>query len=176
MGTPEKASSVSYDELLQKLCTSGSITMGWDIVCCYDLQTINDDLAKQHGKAGSKAVTTFQKTYKHDDGFGDKFNYAYDVSFGAPSIVFNPGTDTNCTIQFPITSGTLTVTKKGSEGKKVHNVTSNKYSIIAVVPLGYVYGEGKTQSAGNPFVFPAEGTTAANVALHLPMVLQSEVD
>lgn len=135
----------------------GTATNGWDIVCSYSLDALNQILATSH--QNGKLVQAIQLTAQGTDVSGHPYTIEFDITLGAPTMQFFSDLSGECQLTMSI-AGTYAV-----NGGEVQSI-SGGYNLVANVPLGAIYGDGQVATTGNVVTFEDGQQTQAHIVLH----------
>lgn len=154
-----RASCTSFP-LLENLLTSMSAqdsTNGWDIVCSYSIDVLNEILATSH--ENGTLVHAVQFTVQGTLIDGSSYTADFDIALGAPVMQFLADQSGECQLTMPLT-GTYSI-----NGGTVQSLPAG-YSLIANVPLGAMYGDGEIATVGNVVSFTEGQQAQAHIVLH----------
>ncbi|GJJ09110.1 hypothetical protein Clacol_003332 [Clathrus columnatus] len=149
--------------IVAKMKTQASTTLGWDVVVNYGEIELNNLLAAAYeaDSTGNKAITEFRcKVTSTDDETGDDHNIDYTFEFGPPSITFlETDKGAMCSLTIPVMGGKAI--KDGNQdkaqdiGTNVYTITLNNL-LLATAKGGVTDDEVSSENPtpyDKPFVF-----------------------
>jgi hypothetical protein len=153
---------VSIQDLTGAMASAGVTTDGWDIVCSYRIDQLNQMLKDVYNSSNSGIIKEFKDTFTGKDDMGNTYTLDFDIFFGEPSIKFIAGQKNQCILTMLITSGTSVYNCNGF--KKTEALPLNTFSLSACYPINAVSG-GESVPGGQIFEFTS-GNESASIILN----------
>ncbi|GJJ09104.1 hypothetical protein Clacol_003326 [Clathrus columnatus] len=165
--------SSELSEIVTKMKTQASTTLGWDVVVNYGETELNKLLAIAYDEdsTGNKAIKEFECSLETtSDETGNDYTINYTFNFGPPLITF---IDTYikpvCSLTVPVLGGTAKILESTappqSIGEKVYTITLNNLA-LATAKGGVTDNEVSFESPtpfDEPFIFPPESDASGVV-------------
>ena len=142
-------------------------TNGWDIVTSYTEKQLNSFLASQYD-AGKLAKQVKLSNKRHDPLTGAQFTIAYTINFDSPKLSFIQGRAGYVNLLMPIgKNSSYTVTPQGAaKPTKTGEISGNKYSVKATIPLAAIAGDSKVTDQGQVIAFSSGSAQKSHVVIH----------
>lgn len=133
------ASHLKQTDLL-KAMAGQTATSGWDVVCSYDLEKINEILKKSYLSRKLSGSVKFSAHYENPlDGKAETIQVT--LSLSDPYLAFLPEHNGLCQVTIKIASATYKrITESSQSVIEEGKLPEQKYQIVAVAPLAAVCG------------------------------------
>ena len=149
-------------ETLTNAMSNNTVTNKWDVLCSYDIKSLNKVLQEEHKKYSTNAHIVFNELVDADA----KLSCQYDIKFGNPTVSFDANVDGIYNIKMPIETGSSF--DKVLDGKLISSCKiSQGWYLVASGPVQCIKGEGNTSKhdAGSIIEF-GKNDDKASIVLH----------
>jgi hypothetical protein len=138
VNSTQVAARLPIDQLHEIFENSPPATDGWDLVCSYSMDVLNEIFAKSLG-IDRRAVNFIRKMIRKDEVTQVEYHYTLDMFLSAEQVTFQAGVVASCLIKLSILGGTYRV--NDAAGAIVESGPfPSTYSIQVSVPISAICG------------------------------------
>jgi hypothetical protein len=139
-------------------------TNGWDVVCCYSQEKINQIFKQRHQKGD--IISNVKFSGEVDLPFVGKVAFESELKLRAPEITFSTEMGNKCKLTMDIEGGYVLLRNKENKEQR-ENIPADTIRVVCIAPIAAASGDwNEIHDGKTPIIFKSESESTHHIFLH----------